>query len=59
MLEHFAVAARWDDLADALIDRYRGVAARVVTYLAAESMRKDAAALGRWGEIARAIAVAS
>ena len=59
MLEHFAVAARWDDLADALIDRYRGVAARVVTYLAAESMRKDASALGRWGEIARAIAVAS
>ncbi len=56
MLEHFAVVARWDDLADALVARYGGVAHRLVSYLAEESIRGDAANLGRWGEIARAVA---
>ena len=55
MLDHFAVMAPWDDLADALIARYRGSAARIVTYLAGESIRKDPTSLGRWGEIARAV----
>ncbi|MCY3838948.1 MAG: LLM class flavin-dependent oxidoreductase [Gammaproteobacteria bacterium] len=56
MLEHFAVVARWDDLADVLIRRYEGVANRLVTYLARDMIRRDATMLGRWGEIARAIA---
>ncbi len=55
MLQHFAVVASWDDMADALRARYVGVAARVVAYLAAESIRKEPKALGRWGEIARAV----
>ena len=56
MLDHFAVTAPWDDLADALIRRYEGIAARIVTYLARDSIRRDAAMLHRWGEVARAIA---
>ena len=56
MLDHFAVVASWDDLADALIARYAGTAKRVVTYLAGETMRRDPSTLGRWGEIARAVA---
>lgn len=55
MLDHFAVVAPWDDLADALVDRYRGTAARVVTYLAEEQIRTDPSSLGRWGEVARAV----
>lgn len=55
MLEQFAVLARWDDMADALIDRYRGLASRLVMYLAEESIASDRSALGRWGEIARAV----
>ena len=55
MLEHYAVVAKWDDMADALIARYRGTAARIVMYLAEESIGKDPSALGRWGEIARAV----
>ena len=55
MLEHFAVVAGWDDMAGALIDRYGGLASRLVMYLAEESMASDPAALGRWGEIARAV----
>ena len=58
MLEHFAVVATWDEMADALIDRYRGTAARLVMYLALESMRKDPSTVGRWGEIARTVAAA-
>jgi len=55
MLEHFAIVCTWDELADRLIDRYRGTASRLVMYLADETIRRDSATLGRWGEIARAI----
>ena len=55
-VDHFAVVARWDDLADVLVRRYEGVANRLVTYLARDSIRRDATMLDRWGEIARAIA---
>ena len=58
MLEHFALVARWDDMADALLGRYQGVAARVVTYLASEDVRRNPGNLGRWGEIARAVRAA-
>ena len=55
VLAHFAVRARWDDLADALVERYQGTAARIVTYLTRESVARDPDALDRWGEIARAL----
>ncbi|MGI9597282.1 MAG: TIGR03617 family F420-dependent LLM class oxidoreductase [Acidimicrobiales bacterium] len=58
MLEHYAVVAKWDDMADALVDRYRGRAARVVSYLAAESIAKDPTTVGKWGEISRAVRAA-
>jgi len=56
MFEHFALAAKWDDMADALIDRYRGIASRVVTYLANEDIHRHPDHLAKWGEIARAVA---
>ncbi len=55
MLSQFAVVAKWDDMADALKARYEGVAARVVTYLAAEDIQRHPANADKWGEIARAI----
>ncbi len=55
MLEHFALVARWDDMADALIARYRGVAARLVSYLSMDDLRQNPGNLGRWGEIAKAV----
>jgi probable F420-dependent oxidoreductase len=55
MLEQFAVVGPWDDMADALVARYGGVAARLVMYLAAESIASDPSRLGRWGEMARAV----
>ena len=58
MLEHFAVIAAWDDLADALLDRYQGVASRIVSYLASEDIQRNPQHLERWGEVARAVAAA-
>lgn len=58
MLEHFAVVARWNEMADALLDRYRGLAARLVMYLGEDSINADPANAGRWAEIARAVTAA-
>ena len=55
MIDHFAVIARWDDLADKLMERYGSVASRVVMYLASESIHRDPASLSKWGEVARAV----
>ncbi len=54
MLEHFAVVAPWDEMADRLKDRYGGTAARVVMYLAEEQIRKDPDMVHKWGEVAQA-----
>lgn len=58
MLEHYAMVCRWDELADRLIDRYQGTAARVVMYLAEDSISRDPTAVGKWGEVARAVRAA-
>jgi len=58
MLEHFAVVAAWDDMADALIARYQGTAHRVVSYLTAMDLSRNPDNLGRWGEVARAVQAA-
>ena len=55
MLDHFTVQARWDDMADALLARYRGIAKRVVMYLAMEDLSRNPDNLGRWGEISKAV----
>jgi probable F420-dependent oxidoreductase len=55
MLEHYAVVAPWDAIADRLVERYAGVASRVVSYLAAESIHRDPPVVARWGEVARAV----
>lgn len=59
ILEHFSVVARWDDLADALIARYRPYASRLVMYLTQEDVTRRPQNLGRWGEIARAVRAAA
>lgn len=58
MLDHYAVVAGWDDMADALIERYRETAARVVVYLGEEQIANDPDHLARWGEIAAAVRAA-
>ena len=58
LLDQFGLVARWDDMADKLIDRYNGIASRVVMYLAKPSILKNPKNLEKWGEIARAVQAA-
>jgi len=58
MLEHFALVASWDDMADRLIERYQGTASRVVMYLGEKQMMSDPDHLAKWGEIATAVKAA-
>ena len=58
MLEHYAVIATWDELADQLVARYQGTASRVVSYLTAEGLQRNPASIGKWGEVARAVRAA-
>lgn len=58
MLDHFAVIGSWDDVADQVIDRYRGRAQRVISYLTIDDITSDPDKLDRWGEIARVVRAA-
>lgn len=58
MLEHFAVTTTWDELADALTTRYRGVASRLIMYFAQPQMDRSPETAGRWGEVARTVRAA-
>ena len=58
MMDHFGLVCAWDDLADKLIARYRGIASRLVMYWAEESIRQNPDNLGKWSEIARAVRAA-
>ena len=53
--EHFAVVGRWDHIPGVLVDRYECVAARLVTYLAGDTIDADPIAPPARGEIARAL----
>ena len=55
ILDQFAVVARWDDVADRMIARYKGIASRLVIYLASHWREVDPKVLERWGEVARAV----
>ena len=58
MLNQFGLSARWDDMADQLIARYKGVASRVVMYFALQSIAANPANHDKWAEIARAVRAA-
>jgi probable F420-dependent oxidoreductase len=58
MLDDFCVSGTWEEVADTLTERYRGTATRLVSYFAGMAWARDAAALGSWGELARAVQLA-
>jgi probable F420-dependent oxidoreductase len=53
MLAELAIEASWDELADRLVERYDGVASRLILYFAEAMRRRDPAAFARPGEVAR------
>ncbi len=58
MLEHYAVVCPWDDLADRLLERYGGIAGRIVMYTATTDLARRPDNAGRWGEVARTVRAA-
>ena len=56
ILEHFVVTSDWDRLAGALVDRYRGVATRVVAYFAGNAWHEDPESLARWRTVTAELA---
>lgn len=55
LLGHFCISGDWPTVADGIVERYRDVATRVVSYFAGETWVRDPASLGPWGELARAV----
>lgn len=55
MVEHYALVCRWDEMADRLTERYGRTAERVALYLLDDELRQNPSALGKWGEVARAV----
>ena len=55
MLDTYAIECGWDELADRLVDRYQGVADRVVMYSLGNMWRRDEAVMARWAEVAKAL----
>jgi alkanesulfonate monooxygenase SsuD/methylene tetrahydromethanopterin reductase-like flavin-dependent oxidoreductase (luciferase family) len=55
MLEPYTVSATWDELPDALLARYDGVADRVLSYLAPGSWTTSPEYAERWAAVARAV----
>jgi probable F420-dependent oxidoreductase len=56
MLEVFSLTSTWDGLADAIVDRYRGVADRVICYFATTAWNDEPGSRRRWAEVAGAVA---
>jgi hypothetical protein len=54
ILQHYYVEAGWDDLANALVERYHGLApsVRLMSYTAINQYQKSPDVLERWGAVA-------
>ena len=55
MLDTYAIVGPWDEIADRIIDRYQGLAERVISYLTYDDITRNPDNFGRWAEIARAV----
>ncbi len=58
MLDAFAVVGPWDEIADRIVDRYGSVAERVISYLTVDDIARRPENLGKWAEVAAAVAAA-
>ncbi len=59
LLEHFVTEGSWDDLPDAIVAKYGGMATRVVSYFTGHDVVRDPAAFENWGALARRVVTAS
>jgi len=59
LLKHFVTEGSWDDIAETIVDKYDGIATRVVSYFTGSDVVADADAFERWGELARQVVALS
>lgn len=52
LLSEFTVEGSWSTIGDVIVDRYSGLATRVVNYFGAMAWTQDRSHLGRWREVA-------
>jgi hypothetical protein len=57
MIDQYVVTSTWEELPTRLLDRYRGLADRLFTYLPIGSWIESPALAERWADVARAIRV--
>ena len=55
LLDHFVVTGRRNELADQILERYQGLATRVVSYFGGLDWPHDRSALQRWADVARGV----
>jgi probable F420-dependent oxidoreductase len=55
MLTELTVESSWDELADRLVDRYGGIASRLILYFADAMRQREPDAFTRLGEVAREV----
>lgn len=55
LLGNFVVRGTWDQLPGRIVERYGGLATRVVLYFAGAAWGRDPSALERFGQVARAV----
>ncbi len=55
VMQHFSVTASWADLADKLVDRYAGIASRLVMYSAQPDIKANPQNMSKWGATAERV----
>jgi hypothetical protein len=53
MLDIYAIESSWDELADRLVDRYHGVADRLVMYALGNTWRHDEGVMAHWADVTK------
>jgi probable F420-dependent oxidoreductase len=59
LLKHFITEGTWGDIADIVVDKYDGIATRIVSYFTGSDVVADPDAFGRWGDLARRVVALS
>jgi alkanesulfonate monooxygenase SsuD/methylene tetrahydromethanopterin reductase-like flavin-dependent oxidoreductase (luciferase family) len=55
LLEQFTTTGSWDEIPDAIVDKYGGMATRIVSYFTGSDVVRDPSRFERWGQLARAV----
>jgi probable F420-dependent oxidoreductase len=55
MLDTFAIVGPWAEIADRVIDRYRGLAERVISYLTVDDVAANPDNVSKWRDVATAV----